>query len=160
MEHAIAPTTIMLGDRTLTLLFNARAWRLIQERTGFNYLAEQRAAADAVPLSATDEERREVYGRLIGEKLKGLLTDSLTVPQMLWAITQNPANGKNGAERPTLDYIEDYLLLDGAAITKISEALTASFQAGIGGEPQGNAPAEPSPSIGSTSGPSPVPESA
>jgi hypothetical protein len=134
-------------------LFNARAWRLIQEQTGFNYLAEQRTAADAANADAKGKESATKYGELIGEKLKGLLTDSLTVPRVLWAITQNPANGKNG-ERPTLDYVEDYLLLDGTAITKISDALTASFRSGIGGEPQGNVVAEPTPSTGSISGPS------
>lgn len=159
MEHAIAPVTITLGDRTLSLLFNARAWRLIQEKTGFNYLGEQRAAADAVPATATDEERAAKYGAVIGDKLKDLLTDSLTVPQVLWAITQNPQNGKNG-ERPTLDYIEDYLILDGTAITAISAALKASFRSGLGGEPQGNVVAQESPLTGSTSGPSLVPESA
>lgn len=158
MEHAIAPVTHPCGDRLCVLDFNARAWRLILEKTGYDHLREQRIAGDALPVLDSDAERAAKYGAMIGERIKDLLTDTVKIPQVFWAICQNPANGSNG-ERPTLDYIEDYLHLDGAVITAISNALRVSFQRGIGGEPQGNAVAQPSLSTGSTSGPLPVTDS-
>ena len=154
MEHATAPVTIILGGRLLTLVFNARAWRLIIEKTGFNYLAEQKRASDAIPADASDVDRQRIYADHIGESLRNLLEDSLKLPQVLWSITQNPGNGENG-QRPTIEFIEDYMMLDGASIKKIGEAMKASFESGLSGEAQGNAPAAAtSTTTGSTSGPS------
>src|SRR3989442_2175399 len=85
MEHSITPVKFTLAGRELSLIFNARAWRLISERTGCNWLREQAAALEVAMDLETKEERQAQFAKLMGAALQKLLSDSVNLPVVLWA---------------------------------------------------------------------------
>lgn len=143
-EQIREPVRHIMGGRSLALLFNARAWRIITERTGFNWLKEQSEAVDSALDADSPEERNAKFGALLGVKLRILLADSLNLPIVFYAVTQNEDNGRKPTDptgrgtteqRPTWDWIEDEMVFD----AEVMKAIMAAFMASHGG---GNAEPE------------------
>jgi len=137
MDRADKAIRYNLGGREVALLLNARAWRLIEEHTGFDILAM------AIDLSKSDDPVKTALGMIIKAKV---------LPRVIWAATQTEDNGPE-SEWPLFQFVEENLVFVNLGPC-LQALLKGLFTTAEGSAERGNEQAKVNGLAGLTSGPS------